>query len=59
MAGKNINYQNTELVNEIKRFEINKSVFLLDEQKSLVEFYNGIDFLVLPSHSRIFSKCNR
>ena len=35
MAGKNINYQNTELVNEIKRFEINKSVFLLDEQKKV------------------------
>ena len=54
MAGKNINYQNTELVNQIKKFEINKSVFLLDEQKSLVEFYNGIDFLVLPSHSESF-----
>ena len=34
--------------------KLNKKVFFLNEQKTLLEFYNGIDFLLLTSHSESF-----
>ena len=54
MVGKNINLYNKELTNIIYENKIRKRVFFLDEQKNLLEFYNGIDLLVSPSHSESF-----
>ena len=36
------------------KFKIRKNVIFLGEQKNLLEFYNGIDLLVLTSHSESF-----
>ena len=54
MVGKNIDLNNEELANLILKLNIQKNVILLNQQKSLLEFYNGIDFLLLPSHSESF-----
>ena len=54
MVGRNINFQNKELYTYINYLKINKKIFFLEEQKSLIEFYNGIDFLILASHSESF-----
>ncbi len=54
MVGRDINYQNKDLSNYINNLKINKKIFFLEEQKSLIEFYNGIDFLILASHSESF-----
>jgi len=54
MVGKNINNQNEELLNLVMKFKIRKNVIFLGEQKNLLEFYNGIDLLVLTSHSESF-----
>ena len=54
MAGKNINRNNKELFKIIKKLDIEKKVILLNEQKNLLEFYNGIDLLILPSLSESF-----
>ena len=54
MAGKDINQNNKELFKIIKKLDIKKNVMLLNEQKNLLEFYNGIDLLVLPSLSESF-----
>ena len=51
---KNIDLNNEELANLILKLNIQKNVILLNQQKSLLEFYNGIDFLLLPSHSESF-----
>ena len=53
MVGKNINTKNKNLINIIKGNKIN-NIFFLDEQKNLLEFYNGIDLLTLVSHSESF-----
>ena len=49
MVGKNINFQNKELMKHINNYKIKKNVLILNEQKSLLEFYNGIDLLLLVS----------
>lgn len=54
MAGQGINSKNRELVKLVSKYDSKDKVFLLDEQKSLLEFYNGIDLLVLTSHSESF-----
>lgn len=54
MAGKNINKDNKELKNLIEYYKIQDKVKLLNEKKNLVEFYNGIDLLILTSHSESF-----
>ena len=54
MVGRDINFENKELSNYINNLKINKKIFILKEQKSLKEFYNGIDFLILASHSESF-----
>ncbi len=54
MVGKNIEYSNNELSSLIVNLKIKNKVFLLHEQKKLLEFYNGIDLLVLPSYSESF-----
>jgi glycosyltransferase involved in cell wall biosynthesis len=54
MAGKDINLDNKELVNHIKKIEIKNKVIFLSEQKNLLEFYNGIDLLTLTSLSESF-----
>jgi|TARA_B110000027_G_C16122313_1_gene303957 glycosyltransferase involved in cell wall biosynthesis len=54
MAGKNINLKNKRLTSIVLKFQMDKKIFFLDEQKSLLEFYNGIDLLILPSHSESF-----
>ena len=54
MVGSDINESNKELVNLVERLKIKDKVFFLNEQKNLVEFYNGIDLLVLTSHSESF-----
>mgnify|MGYP003706679045 FL=1 len=54
MVGKDINPQNKELTSYTDKLKIKKKVFFLNEQESLNEFYNGIDFLVLTSHSESF-----
>ena len=56
MAGKDINLQNKKLTSIVSKFRMGKKVFFLNEQKSLLEFYNGIDLLILPSHSESFPK---
>ena len=54
MVGKDINHQNKELTNYVFNLKIKNRVFFLNEQKNLLEFYNGIDMLVLSSHSESF-----
>ena len=54
MAGKDINSQNKELITYSNKLKIEKKVFFLNEQKSLLKFYNGIDLLILTSHSESF-----
>ena len=54
MVGKDINPQNKELISYTNDLKINNKVFFLNEQKNLLEFYNGIDFLLLTSHSESF-----
>ena len=54
MVGKNINNLNNDLTKYINDFRIKDKVFLLNEQKNLLKFYNGIDLLLLTSHSESF-----
>ena len=54
MVGKDISFKNKELSNFVSKFKIKNKVFFLNEQKNLLEFYNGIDLLVLTSHSESF-----
>lgn len=54
MVGKNINYKNQELSGYLHNLKINNKVFLLDEKKKLIKFYNGIDLLLLTSYSESF-----
>ena len=54
MVGKNISNKNKELSNFVSELKIKKKIFFLNEQKNLLEFYNGIDILVLASHSESF-----
>ena len=54
MVGKNINNRNKELMSYVEDFKIKKNIFFLSEQKNLLKFYNGIDLLLLTSHSESF-----
>ena len=54
MAGKDINSSNKELNKLAIDLKITNKVFFLNEQKSLLEFYNGIDLLILTSLSESF-----
>ena len=54
MVGKNVNNKNKELMNYLNKLKLKNKVFLLNEQKNLLEFYNGIDLLLLASHSESF-----
>jgi len=54
MVGRDISIQNKELNKLINNLKINNKIFFLNEQKNLLEFYNGIDFLMLVSHSESF-----
>jgi glycosyltransferase involved in cell wall biosynthesis len=54
MVGKNISFKNKELLNFVNEFDLKKKVFFLNEQKNLLQFYNGIDLLILASHSESF-----
>ncbi len=54
MVGRDINYKNEELVQLVSKYQINNKVIFLNEQKNLLEFYNGIDLLLLTSHSESF-----
>lgn len=54
MVGKDMNIENNEMIDYVKNLKIKNRVIFLKEQKSLLEFYNGIDFLLLASHSESF-----
>ena len=54
MAGKDINSSNKELNKLAIDLKITNKVFFLNEQKNLLEFYNGIDLLILTSLSESF-----
>ena len=54
MVGKEINLLNKELADFVLDLKIKQKIFFLDEQKDLLEFYNGIDLLLLTSHSESF-----
>ncbi len=54
MVGNDINYSNKKLTFLINNLKIKDKVFLLNHQKDLLEFYNGIDLLLLVSHSESF-----
>jgi glycosyltransferase involved in cell wall biosynthesis len=54
MVGKNINFKNKKLLSQVKNQKIKNRLFFLNEQKSLLKFYNGIDLLILPSLSESF-----
>lgn len=54
MVGKDINNKNKALTNIINEKLINNKILFLDEQKNLLKFYNGIDLLILASHSESF-----
>jgi glycosyltransferase involved in cell wall biosynthesis len=54
MVGKDINLLNKELTTLILDLKIENKIFFLGEQKNLLKFYNGIDLLVLTSHSESF-----
>ena len=54
MVGKDISPSNKELTTLISDLKIQNKFFFLKEQKNLLEFYNGIDLLLLTSHSESF-----
>ncbi len=54
MVGRDVNKQNKELIKYLNSLNITNKVFFLKEQKSLIKFYNGIDLLLLTSHSESF-----
>ena len=54
MVGKNISIENKDLIKFVKELKISHKVFFLSEQKNLLDFYNGIDLLILASHSESF-----
>ena len=54
MVGEGIDTENKELNSIILDLKIKKKVFFLKKQKNLLEFYNGIDLLLLTSHSESF-----
>lgn len=54
MVGKDISPFNKELTTFISNLKIQNKVVFLNEQKNLCEFYNGIDLLLLTSHSESF-----
>ena len=54
MVGSNINKSKKEVVNLVERLKIKDKVFFFFLQKKTVEVYNGIDLLVLTSHSESF-----
>ena len=54
MAGKDISLKNKELIYYVNKLKIKSKVVFLNEQKNLLEFYNGIDLLVLTSFSESF-----
>lgn len=54
LVGKDLNLENKELLNHVDFLNIREKVNFLNEQKNLLEFYNGIDFLILASHSESF-----
>lgn len=54
MVGKEINLKNKELKKLVVYLNIKNKVFFLNEQKNLLDFYNGIDLLILVSHSESF-----
>ena len=54
MVGRDMNLHNKELTNDVNNLGINNKIIFLNEQKNLLEFYNGIDFLLLASHSESF-----
>jgi len=54
MVGNGINILNKKLKTIIYNLKIENKVFLLDQKKNLTEFYNGIDLLLLTSHSESF-----
>ena len=54
MVGKNINYNNKELVEFVLNLKITDRVFFLKEKKNLLKFYNGLDMLILPSIDESF-----
>ena len=54
MVGRDISYKNKELITNVNKLKLSNKVYFLDEQKNLLEFYNGIDFLLLTSHSESF-----
>ena len=45
---------NKELIKLTQKFDIQEKVILLGEQNNLLNFYNGIDLLILVSHSESF-----
>ena len=54
MVGKDISANNKELMKYTQKLKLKNKVFLLGQKKNLIEFYNGIDFLTLTSHSESF-----
>ena len=51
MVGRDITKKNDELSNLINELDIKKVSFY--RTKNLVQFYNGIDLLILTSHSSL------
>ena len=54
MVGKDINVHNKKLTSKVKNLQVYQKVIFLNERKNLLDFYNGIDFLLLASHSESF-----
>ena len=54
MVGRDISKNNINLINYINSLKIDNKVFILNQQNNLLEFYNGIDLLLLASHSESF-----
>lgn len=54
MVGRDISDKNRELVSQINRLKINHKIIFLNQQNNLLQFYNGIDLLLLTSHSESF-----
>ena len=55
MVGNGVNSSNKKLSNLIVDLNLKGKVYLLDHKKNLLQFYNGLDLLVLPSYSESFS----